>query len=180
MTEEITSSAATSRDGAGGLPAWRFPSVTEQRPELDRLHRAVYAFTAAERRLTWRYQVSGEAMSHGRLRALVFLMAEEEATPSQLAREAEVNPASITAMIEQLAAQGVIRRRRDGHDKRVWWISLTDKGRSEVAELKAQWDARFADAFAGTADWELEAASGVLERLAATFETVARREHDSR
>lgn len=115
-----------------------------------------------------------DALSHGRLRALVFHMVEGEATPGDLAREADVSPATITAMIEQLLAQHVVKRRRDLDDGRVWWISLTNRGRVEVTRLKAEWDQRFAEALADVSDRHVEAASEVLERLSAMFDASGR------
>jgi hypothetical protein len=72
------------------------------RPGLERLRHAVHVFTAAERRLRGRYQRRGEALSHGHLRALFVLIAEEEVPAGRLARDAELNPAGVTAMVDQL------------------------------------------------------------------------------
>ncbi len=151
-------------------PDARAPS-TRSRPGLEQLRHAVHVFIAAERRLRGRYQRRGESLSHGHLRALFVLMEERQATAGRLAREAELNPASVTAMVDQLEAQGLVQRRRDYQDRRVCWISLTEQGRSEVAEKEARWRERLAEAFADTPDEDLKTASRVLERLAAVFET---------
>jgi DNA-binding MarR family transcriptional regulator len=137
---------------------------------IERLRHSVHVFSAAERRLRSRYQRSSESLSHGHLRALFVLMAEREATAGRLAREAELNPASVTAMVDQLEARGLVQRRRDTHDRRVCWISLTDEGRSEVAEKEAGWSQRLAEVFTDTSDEDLETASRVIERLAAMFD----------
>jgi DNA-binding MarR family transcriptional regulator len=142
----------------------------EARPGLERLRHAVHVFTAAERRLRSRYQRRGESMSPGHLRALFVLTSERRATVGRLAREAELNPASATAMVDQLEAQGLVQRERDVRDRRVCWISLTDQGRSKVADKEARWSQLLAEAFADITDDDLEAASRVLERLAAVFE----------
>ncbi len=143
----------------------------DRRPGIEQLRRAVQLFTAAERRLRGWSQRTGESLSYGHLRALFVLMAEREATAGRLAREAELNPASVTAMVDQLEARGLVQRRRDDQDRRVCRVSLTDEGRSEVAEKEARWSRRLAEAFADTSDRDLEAASRVLERLAEVFET---------
>jgi DNA-binding MarR family transcriptional regulator len=52
----------------------------------------------------------------------------------------------------------------------VCWISLTEQGRSEVAEKEARWSGQLAEAFSDLSDHELETASLVLERLAKVFE----------
>ncbi len=139
------------------------------RPDLVRFHEAVYLFTAAERRLIARYKRAGDSLSPGRVQALNVLLRENEASAGTLARKAGLKPNSITPMIEQLERSGVITRRRDEADRRMWWISLTDRGRSELAELQDEWDARFAEAFADTSDRDLAVASRVLERLAEVF-----------
>jgi DNA-binding MarR family transcriptional regulator len=142
----------------------------DRHPGLDRLRHAVHVFTAAERRLRGRYQRRGESLSHGHLRALFVLIAEDEVTAGRLARDAELNPASVTAMVDQLEAQGLVQRRRDDQDRRVCWISLTEQGRSEVAEKETRWRQRLAEAFADVPDHDLETASRVLERLALVFD----------
>src|SRR5919198_3067652 len=107
-----------------------------ERPQLRRLHEAVYRFTSAERHLTTRYKRARGSLSPGRVQALNVLIREREATAGTLAREAGLRPNSITAMLEQLERTGVVRRRQDETDRRVSWISLTDKGRAELGALQ--------------------------------------------
>ncbi len=147
------------------------PLPADQREGIERLRHAVHVFIASERRLRGRYQRGGESLSQAHLRALFVLTTEHEATAGRLAREAELNSASVTAMVDQLEARGLVHRRRDGQDRRSIRISLTEQGRSEVAEQEARWRRRLAEAFADTSEADLEAASRVLERLAAVFET---------
>jgi len=150
------------------LPTWLPPSQHD-RPVIDRLRVQVWGLAAAERRLKWGHRDRG-AVSHGRMPALVTLMQVEEITPSQLAREAELTPATVTGMLDELETQGVIRRRPDDKDRRKSWVSLTERGRTEVAEMKVEWDRRWAAGLAEVSDEELEAACRVLERLTATFD----------
>ena len=97
------------------------------------------------------------------------LVREQEAPAGKLAREAGLKPNSITAMLEQLERSGLVHRRQDEDDRRVWWISLTDAGRAELEALQEEWDRRFDEAFADVSDRDLAAASRVLERLAHVF-----------
>jgi MarR family transcriptional regulator, organic hydroperoxide resistance regulator len=147
------------------------PPEGAARQGLERLRHAVHILSAAERRLRGRYQRQGESLSHGHLRALFVLIAEGEVTAGRLARDAELNPASITALVDQLESQGLVQRRRDDQDRRVCWVSLTEQGRAEVAEKEAGWSQRLAEAFADLPDQDLETASLVLERLASVFES---------
>jgi MarR family transcriptional regulator, organic hydroperoxide resistance regulator len=154
------------------------PAEAGARPGLERLRHAFHVFSAAERRLRGRYQRRGESLSHGHLRALFVLIAEGEVTAGRLARDAELNPASITAMVDQLESQGLVQRRRDDQDRRVCWVSLTEPGRAEVAEKEARWSQRLAEAFEDVPDRDLEAASLALERLASVFESYGVEEKD--
>jgi DNA-binding MarR family transcriptional regulator len=140
-----------------------------ERPALARLHEAVYTFTAAERKLVANYKRADSSLSPGRLSALNVLVREQEAPAGHLAREAGLKPNSITAMLEQLERSGLVQRRQDAHDRRVWWISLTDAGRAEIGSLQEDWNRRFDAAFADVPDRDLAAASRVLERLAQVF-----------
>jgi DNA-binding MarR family transcriptional regulator len=166
----VDTSLAGNRDGR--RVAERPPTDPDEklRPGLEHLRHAVHVLSAAERRLRSRYQRRGESMSPGHLRALFVLTLERRATVGRLAREAELNPASATAMVDQLEAQGLVQRERDIDDRRVCWISLTSQGRSKVAEKEARWSRLLAEAFAATTDADLEAARRVLERLAAVFD----------
>lgn len=139
------------------------------RPDLEHLHEAVYAFTAAERQLVARYKRANGSLSPGRVGALNVLIREEEAPAGRLAREAGLKPNSITAMLDQLEHSGLVHRRQDPDDRRVCWVSLTDAGRAEIEALQKDWDRAFDKAFADVPDRDLAAASRVLERLAEVF-----------
>jgi DNA-binding MarR family transcriptional regulator len=140
----------------------------DERPGLRQLHEASYLVSTAQQQLVARYRQAG-SYSPGRVRALNVLMREPEATAGELADEAGLRANSITAMLDQLELGGVIRRHRDEDDLRVWRVSLTDKGRAEMAELQEQWDRAFEEAFATTSERDLKIASTVLERLAEVF-----------
>jgi DNA-binding MarR family transcriptional regulator len=46
-----------------------------------------------------------------------------------VAKAAQLNPASVTAMIDQLEARQLVKRPRDTQGRRQCWISLTESGR---------------------------------------------------
>jgi MarR family transcriptional regulator, organic hydroperoxide resistance regulator len=140
----------------------------------DGVRRSLARVLAAERRLRGREQQSRKGgVSHTHVRAMFHLLAEGEATAGTLAKVAELNPASVTAMIDHLEAAGLVVRRRDEQDRRQCWVSLTDAGRSQVQEKEAGWRARMAAAFADVTDEELAAASKVLDRVASVMEGLA-------
>jgi DNA-binding MarR family transcriptional regulator len=143
-------------------------TVTEYAGEhLDPLRRAIGTLLAADRRLRSREQQRrGDTLTHSHLRALHVLTQEERATAGTLAKAADLNPASVTAMIDQLEARGLVSRHRDGRDRRQCWISLTEAGREQVEEKERYWRARIAETFADVSRKDIQAATAVVERLA--------------
>ncbi|HEY6532119.1 MAG TPA: MarR family transcriptional regulator [Acidimicrobiales bacterium] len=141
---------------------------------MAELQRAVYTLMAAQRRLNWRAKRSGGSIAPDRLRALMVVEVEGEATHSQLVRETELTPATISVMVDELTTEGLIERRRDASDGRVWWITLTDDGRALTARHREAWVATFAAAFAGTPDDDLGTAVVVIDRVTEILESIAR------
>jgi DNA-binding MarR family transcriptional regulator len=138
---------------------------------LAALRRAVYEFAAAERRLSQRYKQAGEVITPSELRLLLPLL-QGDLTHGQLAQMSDLNPPTVTLMLERVERAGLITRRRDEGDRRVWWISFTDSGRAVAADLSRQWDRRFTDAFVGCRDEDLSAAGDILLRVAAIFDGI--------
>ena len=89
-----------------------------------------------------------------------------------LAKAAELNPASVTAMIDQLEARQLVQRRRDTQDRRQCWISLTEAGRQQVEATERFWQARIARTFADITPEEVAVATKVVGRIADVMETL--------
>ena len=66
----------------------------------------------AERRLRGREQQQGRGLTHSQLRALIVLGKTDEVTAGDLAKSADLNPASVTAMLDHLESSGIVERRR--------------------------------------------------------------------
>jgi DNA-binding MarR family transcriptional regulator len=145
--------------------------VTTPGESLDALRVTMGKVMAADRRLRSRehhHPQTGLTSSH--LRALRVLTQQPEATIGTLAKEADLNPASATAMVDQLEARGLAARRRDDRDRRLCWISLTDAGRKEVEDKERQWRSHMAVTFSDIPPGDIEAATRVLERLVFAME----------
>jgi MarR family transcriptional regulator, organic hydroperoxide resistance regulator len=145
------------------------PRAVEVDP-LDELRFAVGRLLAADRRLRGRDQRRRGELSHAHVRALFVLMHEEEATAGTVAKAAELNPATVTAMIDQLEGAGLVQRRRDEQDRRVCWVSLTEAGRAQVAEKEQRWNHALLTAFADVDPAEIVAAGRVLDRVTDVLE----------
>jgi DNA-binding MarR family transcriptional regulator len=102
---------------------------------------------------------------------LLFALADHDGLSSgELATAAELSPASVTQMLDALAERGLVVRGRSDHDRRVVTCSLTDAGRSLIAERRALFDERWAAAVADLDARELELAATVFDRIAGIFD----------
>src|SRR5699024_8802504 len=105
-------------------------------------------------------------------RALLRLAEQGEVTAGELARAADLTPASVTAMLDHLERDGVVQRRRSETDRRVVLVALTEQGRALVAEKSARWAAHWRETLGDVGDQELAAAARVMRRVAAMLDAV--------
>jgi len=72
------------------------------------------------------------------IRTMVFIKDKGCVKSSELARQFNVTPATITAQIDKLVNKGWLDRCDDGNDRRVINITLTEKAKKEVDQLVEQ------------------------------------------
>jgi DNA-binding MarR family transcriptional regulator len=151
---------ATAADAATPL------DTSDRLTALEQVRLAMGELFGAERRLRGReQQQQPRALTHSQLRALIVLGKADEVTAGELARSADLNPASVTAMLDQLEANGIVARRRDGNDRRVCMVSLTGKGRAIVDEKRARWQALWEFHLGDLTEKELLAALRVMRTM---------------
>lgn len=83
----------------------------------------------------------------------------------ELADAVDVEPITLSRMVDRLQEAGYVERRQDDADRRVWRIHLTDKARPILEELEALSDIFHADMLAGVAPEDRAVASRVLARV---------------
>jgi DNA-binding MarR family transcriptional regulator len=132
---------------------------------LDDVRLAFIELLGAERRLRSRERTHTRDLTQSQLRALSALSKVAEVTAGELAKSADLNPASVTAMLDQLEANGIVERRRAEQDRRMCMVSLTRKGREILDECQATWLALWKEHFGDIPDEDLSAASKVLQRM---------------
>ncbi len=138
------------------------------------LGRAFKGAIAAVRRLRGRDTHRPEEIAHAQY-ALLFELADRgELSAGELAAAAELAPATVTAMLDHLAAAGLVDRTRSDRDRRIVVSRLTDAGRRRVAERHARVTPLWNAALAEFDPAELAAAARVLDRLRHLFETLDR------
>ncbi len=69
-------------------------------------------------------------------RALLLLSKAGSQTLSQLSEALSRARCSVTGLVDRLEAKGLVRRRRSRGDRRVVYVSLTEKGRKLAESLK--------------------------------------------
>jgi DNA-binding MarR family transcriptional regulator len=137
---------------------------------LEQVRLAMGELFGAERRLRGREQQQPNNLTHSQLRALVVLGRTDEVTAGDLAKSADLNPASVTAMLDQLESNGIIERRRAAHDRRVCLVSLTDQGRAIVDDKRVRWQALWEEHFGDMTELELLAALRVMRTMTQLLE----------
>jgi DNA-binding MarR family transcriptional regulator len=147
----------------------------ESRPLTEGLRGAVTRMLGAERRLRSRDHSRPGELTHAQLRALATLGREQEMPAGQLARCADLNPATVTAMLDQLEALNVVRRHRSTEDRRVCNVSVTPSGWQLLERKRAYWDSLWGEHFAEFSDRDLEAAARVIHQITDLYDALSTR-----
>ena len=140
---------------------------------LEELRSAFIELIGAERRLRGRSPHRAGELSPTQIRAL-FLLESEDTTAGCMARKAEISAASMTAMLDQLEADGMVTRRRSEEDRRQVIVSLTDAGREKLAVKRAFWEERWQLMLAEHSEEELATAVRVLRSMSGLLDSLGR------
>lgn len=81
---------------------------------------------------------AGDAISFTQWRVLICLRDGLANTCADISRELAHDKGSMTRIVDQLEARGLLTRRRDGEDRRVVFLELTPAGRDAVNGLVAK------------------------------------------
>ena len=71
----------------------------------------------------------GDDLTNDQHYILRYIQQSNDCTSSELADAFEVNKSAITAIINRLVDRGIIQRTRDENDRRVVYLTLSEKGR---------------------------------------------------
>jgi DNA-binding MarR family transcriptional regulator len=136
---------------------------------VEELRESFRGVMTAIRRLRGRETHRGDDLSFAQY-SLLFYLADGELSAGALATAAALSPASVTQMLDGLEAASLVARTRSQRDKRVVLVSLTEHGRSVVAERRAHFERVWRAALEEFDERELAAASAVLNRVQDLFE----------
>ena len=141
-------------DALGGLGFWVGSLASAMRKGLD-AELAAFGITAAQ----WPIL---EMCDRGQANTLM-----------ELARVIPVDPGAISRQVEKLVRKGLVRRRRQSHDRRSQRLDLTPAGSALVPELAAAVRANNAKFLAGMSRQEQQAIIATIERMLRNAEMAA-------
>jgi DNA-binding MarR family transcriptional regulator len=139
----------------------------------DELRTVLNQLMAADRRLRGRDHSRPGELTFAQLRAVAALGHSREMTAGQLARSAELTPASVTAILDQLEGANIVERRRNADDRRVCNVALTTEGWELLERKLAAWRGRWDERLARFSDQELATAVEVLHEVTGIFDAVS-------
>jgi DNA-binding MarR family transcriptional regulator len=107
-------------------------------------------------------------LSHGRFRVLVMLLRAGEAglSPAELAERTGVTRATMTGLLDSLAADSLIHRRENPQDRRQKQVDLSPKGRRMIERLLPDHFRRVTALMAGLTPDELSTLVQLLNKVA--------------
>jgi DNA-binding MarR family transcriptional regulator len=141
--------------------------------ELLQLGKAFRRVFRSLRRLRGRdTHLIGSEVSHAQMELLIELSEQGPLSAGELASAAQLTPATVTQMLDHLAACGHVERTRSDADRRVVVTCLTVQGEDKVQAKRALWQARWESILADVDAEDLRVTTRVLERLNAVFEDV--------
>ena len=105
----------------------------------DGIDRLGFLIHDSARLLRKRFETKGSAygLSAAQWRLLVRLVKEEGVAQARLAELLEIEPISVSRLLDRMEEGGWIERRQDAGDRRVRMIFPTDKSREAFAAIKA-------------------------------------------
>jgi MarR family transcriptional regulator, organic hydroperoxide resistance regulator len=141
---------------------------------MAELRAAFSELLGAERRLRGRNPARKGELSNAQVRALFHLAEGEACTSGELAKRAELSPASMTTMLDQLEADGIVERHRSETDRRQVFVTLTTAGHEALHARRQAWEQLWREELKSHPVEDIEAAARVMRSLAQMIDGVGR------
>jgi MarR family transcriptional regulator for hemolysin len=139
---------------------------------LDEFHRDLMFLLHDVARLL-RVDADKRARQHGMTRAqwaiLIWLERQPGISQKELSEILEVEPISVARLIDRLEARGMVERRPDPRDRRIWRLHLLPAGRGQLQEIDLQRADITRIVTAGVDEESLEIMTEALIRMKATL-----------
>jgi DNA-binding MarR family transcriptional regulator len=119
----------------------------------------------AARRARGRARSSGDSLSLNQLQLLDGFSDASELTVSKLSEIAQLSSPTVTRMLDCLERDGYVERNHSAKDRRAVIVTLTDRGRTQLQDKRAQFDAAMLRVSESLSSSERSQAEGLLRRL---------------
>jgi DNA-binding MarR family transcriptional regulator len=147
-------------------------AAAEPRTAIEDLRQTLSAMSAAERRLRSRDHSRPGELTHAQIRSIAALGRDREMTVGQLAKSAELKPATVTVTLDHLEAAGIVQRHRSTEDRRVCNVSLTPKGWEVLERKLGAWRALWEQQLTDVSDKDLQPAMRVIRQVTEIYDSV--------
>lgn len=122
------------------------------------------AYTALYRRLAKYMQERNLPITPDQFRVLTFLWQQDGRSQQELAVFSNRDRANVTRLIDILEREGIVERRDDEYDRRVFKIHLTKKGRDLEGDATICAQQAIKDALKGISKEDIEICMSVLKK----------------
>jgi len=116
--------------------------------------------------LDGREQAQAAGLTPVQLRVLHLVAERRGTTATAIARRLRVSQPTVTALLDRLAAHGMVERQRSEKDRRQTHIVPTARGQAALTATPATLEARYLRRFRALEPWEQSQLIAALERVA--------------
>ncbi len=141
--------------------------------KLDDFRTAVNHLLAADRRLRGRDHRRPGELTFAQVRTIAALGRANEMTAGQLAKSADLTPATVTTILDQLETANIVERRRSTEDRRVCNVALTPEGVQLLERKLAAWQQLWSEHLSGYGDADIETATGIVQAVTGMLDGLA-------
>jgi DNA-binding MarR family transcriptional regulator len=110
------------------------------------------------------------------LKSLFYISRHGRVNPSGLASGIRVTPANVTGILDRLVEQGLLTRTPDPNDRRISWLTVTDKGKTLINDLREGRAQEMRRTLDKLTEEELSSVAHGFELVAAAAEASERKE----
>jgi MarR family transcriptional regulator, transcriptional regulator for hemolysin len=114
----------------------------------------------------------GSGLTRSQWQVLAYLAQNEGINQSGLADLLEIEPITLGRIVDRLQMLGLIERRPNSSDRRVWLLHLTATARPKLSQLRRLGDVTRGEALAGVPEADTERLLKTLQALKANLTNV--------
>jgi len=122
---------------------------------------------SASRAMTRRFEerTRDRDLTAAQWRLLVYLLGNGPQPQARLAEQLEIEPISVSRLLDRMEQGGWVRRVPDPGDRRVRVVEPTERATASLSKMRGMADEIYAEALEGISDDERAQMMGVLRRL---------------